>query len=119
MLCLGGEFIELYGNLNFPFLNVPLIAPFWGDIDTENTGEVLYRFTANQTLISVVNSYINNAFDIETSMEILFIATWSRVIQYNTDSSQVTINNYYTKSINNYYYCYFTLVQHFPTCLSN
>ena len=90
----GGEFIQLYSNLEFPFPTVPLIAPFWADTDTENTGEVLYRFTANQTLISEVNLYIHDAFDMETSLEMLFIATWNRVVQYNIDSSQVTIRAY-------------------------
>lgn len=93
VVSLGGEFIhdQLYGNL--PFGSIPLIAPFWTDIDTNNTGEVLYRFTANLTLINEVTSYINDAFNSEFSTEMLFIATWNRVVQYDIDPSSYKVFN--------------------------
>ena len=80
-------------SLNRPFLNyqseqLPLpedafIAPFWDDVDVRTGGQILYRYSDDDTLLRHIGDIIDNAFlsDHECCFnpELLFIATWDRV----------------------------------------
>jgi hypothetical protein len=71
-------------SANSPLLtNYTLIAPFWDrnyfiSGQTGQVGQILYRYSDNQTLLSQIGTYITTAFDSTFSPGLLFITTWDR-----------------------------------------
>jgi len=54
-----------YSASGFPF-NVPMVAPFWGDVDTRNTagGEIYYKLSATNLIVTWDNvGYYNQEVD--------------------------------------------------------
>ena len=68
----------------FPLLttNATLIAPFLDDVDITSRGEIFFRFSVDETLLNEVAFNISQAFGINFSPSLLFIATWNRVAGY-------------------------------------
>ena len=78
----------------FSLTNQPLVAPFWGDVDTRSSGEVFYRLTTNQALLAEVGmeirrSFVNSRGFFPTS---LFIATWNDVGYYENHADLVGVS---------------------------
>ena len=62
-----------------------IIAPFWADVDTTGTGNILYRETTDADLLQRADNDIRRAFSAITfSSKYLFIATWDHVGFYNS-----------------------------------
>ncbi len=69
-----------------------LIAPFWADVDTRETGNVQYRQTADSELLeraakSIQSSFVDHA---EFSPSFLIIATWQDVGYFNRKRDKVS-----------------------------
>ena len=80
-----------YTPQKFPLNNsVPVIAPFWADIDTQGIGNVWYRETTDQDIVLKVRDIVLDAFPSTssgfTAAELIFIGTWERVGYFNFDS---------------------------------
>ena len=56
-----------------------LIAPFWDTIITFNGGQVLFRHTNDEDLLTQVGTTINEAFMEDFSPVLLLIVTWDAV----------------------------------------
>ena len=65
----------------FPFLSVPLIAPYWENFDLRTGGNLFYRQTSNTTLLQTVQDLLQESLPSARSFfpTSLFIATWDRV----------------------------------------
>ena len=64
----------------FPlFTNDVLIAPFWDFIETFFGGQVLFRHTNNEDLLTQVGTTINETFMVDFSPTLLLVVTWDRV----------------------------------------
>lgn len=61
-----------------------LISPFWGDVDTRNGGNVLYRESTDTLLLQRVTRDVRRAFVDQQKFTAtwVFIATWDRVAFY-------------------------------------
>lgn len=73
-----------FSPVPFP-LNVPVIAPFWSDIDTTNYGDIFFRKETNPSILNLISSNINQAFPyLNNSYEssISIIITWYKVASY-------------------------------------
>ena len=78
VLSFGDSFFD-FNPRPFPLTrNDVLIAPFWEDINVQG-GQVLYRLSDNETLLSRVGSTINDALGGDFSPLILFIASWINI----------------------------------------
>ena len=78
----------------FSLTNQPLVAPFWGDVDTRSSGNVFYRQTSDQALLDEVGmeirrSFVNSRGFFPTS---LFIATWNDVGYYDNHADLVSVS---------------------------
>ena len=70
-----------------------MIAPFWADVDTRGTGDIVYRETTDADLLQRADNDIRAAFPtIIFSSEYLFIATWDHVGFYNRQVNKVKIH---------------------------
>lgn len=80
-----------FQSRSFPFDSHPLIAPFWGDVDLVQSGDIFYRETNDSTLLMRVHDNITATLPTEDSFvpTHLFIATWDNVPQYLGDSDKV------------------------------
>ena len=90
-LLLGLLQVNSFGTLSFsgPFLDFPpqrfpipfdgLIAPFWSSNDNRFGGQILYRFTDNQTVLDAISANISAAFDTNFYPVTAFIVTWNQV----------------------------------------
>ena len=79
MLSFRAPFLDFL-PLPFPLAaNEILIAPFWNDYDVTQGGDILFRFSNDETLLSAVGALINDAFLSGFSPQVLFIATWDGV----------------------------------------
>ena len=79
MLSFRAPFLDFF-PLPFPLAeNDTLIAPFWNDYDVTQGGDILFRFSNDEALLSAVGSSINDAFLSNFSPQVLFIATWDGV----------------------------------------
>jgi len=78
----------------FSLTNQPLVAPFWGDVDTRSSGEVFYRLTTNQTLLADVGMEIRRSFVSSRGFfpTSLFIATWNDVGYYENHTNLVSVS---------------------------
>lgn len=83
-----------YLNYALP-LSIPMIAPFYADIDTRITGKVYYRQTTNPDQLNLANGYISSVFTSGLNFQAnsLFIATWVDVGPYRNNLSFVDPNN--------------------------
>ena len=68
----------------FPSTGLPLIAPFWDDIDITRFGSIFYRQTSNITLLQRARDQLQELFPSSGNFTptTLFIATWDRVAQF-------------------------------------
>ena len=79
----------------FPLVDsVPVIAPYWADVDTRGTGSVSYRLTTDPEIILRVRNEIAVAFpQLSTSFiaQEVVVATWDRVGYFNMQTNLVII----------------------------
>jgi hypothetical protein len=70
-------------------VNMPMIAPFWADIDTRVGGQIFFRESVDPTLRTKAANEIKNVFPQFSGLELnwLFIATWNDVGFYGADST--------------------------------
>ena len=83
--------------LSFPMSGgFQLIAPYWADVDTRGTGNILYRQTTDPDLLARATSEIRAAFPEYRNITIqnLLIATWYRVGYYSQSSDKVRATSY-------------------------
>ena len=68
----------------FPLNNhIPLIAPFWDDVDITRSGNIFFRQTSNATLLQRARDQLQLFSSSGNFTPImLFIATWDRVAPY-------------------------------------
>ena len=74
--------------------SVPVIAPYWADVDTRGTGNVWYRLTTVPEIILRVRNEIAVAFpQLSTSFiaQEVVVATWDRVGYYERQTDKVII----------------------------
>ena len=69
-------------------IRVPVIAPFWDDVDTVQGGNVSYQITTDPILLERVYISLQNRFG-RFFPTYLVIATWNNVPEYGTASLQV------------------------------
>ena len=77
------QFTE-FSPRRFPLNNLlPLIAPFWDDVDIRRFGNVFYRKTSNVTLLQRARVQLQELFPSSGNFTptTLFIATWDSVAQ--------------------------------------
>ena len=69
------------------------VAPFWADVDTTNAGDVWYRETTSQDLLTKANMQIMQAFPLQIPFTAthLFIATWDKVGYFDSKMDKVII----------------------------
>ena len=72
--------------------NVPLIAPFWDNVDIERFGNISYRETTDNTLLQKAHAQLQEFFPSSGSFAptTLFIATWDQVAAFE-GGSQVSV----------------------------
>ena len=65
----------------FPFFGLPLIAPFWEDVDIRRFGTIFYRQTSSPTLLQRARNELQELFPSSGNFNptSLVIATWDRV----------------------------------------
>ena len=70
--------------------NIPLIAPFWDNVDIERFGNISYRETSDFTLLQKANAQLQELFPSAGSFTstTLFIATWDRVAEFEGGSAE-------------------------------
>ena len=89
------EALSGYTPERFPLNNsVPVIAPYWADVDTRGTGNVWYRLTTVPEIILRVRNEIAVAFpQLSTSFiaQEVVVATWDRVGYYERQTDKVII----------------------------
>lgn len=79
-----GESFGSFGPEPFPLLsNSTLIAPFWDDINTELAGDVYYRLSEDEELLSTVGYNIDVVFAVRFQPTLAFIVTWDRVAEFS------------------------------------
>ena len=69
----------------FPLNNsVPLIAPFWDDVDIRRYGNIFFRVTSNASLLQIAYNQLQKWFPSSGNFTptTLFTATWDRVPQF-------------------------------------
>ncbi|XP_048450359.1 sushi, nidogen and EGF-like domain-containing protein 1, partial [Rhincodon typus] len=67
----------------------PFIAPFWGDVDTRNGGEIYYRQSSEPRLLQRASADINrHAPSLQFQAQWVFVATWDRVAFYGSQTSK-------------------------------
>ena len=75
----------------FPRMGSPMLAPFWGDVDTlgVDSGEIRYRLTNDSDLVALAIDDVLAVYPTFTSFTPtqLLIATWDRVRHYDSRSS--------------------------------
>ncbi|XP_035660312.1 protein mesh-like [Branchiostoma floridae] len=67
-----------------------LITPFWGDVDTRNGGDVMYRETTDTSILERATSDITSAFPDQPNFRAswVFVATWHEVAYYGSRSNK-------------------------------
>ena len=72
--------------------NIPLIAPFWDNVDIERFGNISYRETTDNTLLQKAHAQLQEFFPSSGSFAptTLFIATWDQVAAFE-GGSQVSV----------------------------
>lgn len=92
--------IPNFFNIQFP-LDYPLIAPFYTNVDTRQTGTVSYYETNNPSVLRRATDNVRRYFSNQDSFQAtsLFIVTWFEVGYYNRRSDKT--NTYQLIIINN------------------
>ena len=91
----------------FPLNNsIPLIAPFWDDVDIRRCGNIFYRGTSNATLLQRSRDQLQELFPSSDNFTptTMFIATWDRVpslAMRSQVSAYIILNYYITTHCNN------------------
>ena len=75
-----------------------IIAPYWADVDTRGTGQVLYRQSTDPSLLARASREIQAAFSLTYNIEIrnLLISTWNAVGYYYRKTDKVHMHMHYT-----------------------
>ena len=83
ILSFRSEYLQ-YSPQLFPFTGLPVIAPFWDDIDITRFGSISYRQTNDTTLLQRARDQLQELFPSSGNFTptTLFIATWDRVAQF-------------------------------------
>ena len=70
--------------------NVPLIAPFWDNVDIERFGNISYRETSDCALLQKAQSQLQELFPSSGDFNptTLFIATWDQVAVFEEGSAE-------------------------------
>ena len=88
--------------LSFPlvFSTQKIITPYWADVDTRGTGQILYRQSTDPSLLARASQEIRAAFSLTYNVEIrnLLISTWNAVGYYyrKTDKVHMYMNCMHT-----------------------
>ena len=84
--------VSRYDEQAFPISGSPFITPYWGDVDTRGTGEVLYRQTSDSSLLENARSDVLSVYTEFTSFTptSLLIATWDHVGYFNSQTDLVS-----------------------------
>ena len=69
-----------------------LIALFWEDHDVRHGGQIFYRFAQDVPCLSEVGSEVSDAFGVNFSPTMLFIATWDEVARYSYHSVRLSLS---------------------------
>ena len=71
-----------------------IIAPYWADVDTRGTGQILYRQSTDPSLLARASREIQTALSLSGNIEIrnLLIATWDAVGYYYMNRDKVTMD---------------------------
>ena len=86
-----------YTPTEFPLSGgVPIVAPFWADVDTRGTGNIWVRESSTDTAaVEKVKAIVANAFiDLPefTASEVI-IQTWDHVGYYNNKTDKVLLRD--------------------------
>ncbi|KAJ7304140.1 hypothetical protein JRQ81_011668 [Phrynocephalus forsythii] len=66
------------------------VAPFWGDVNNVEGGDIYYRQTKDPEVLAKINQDINRYYpDSHFKADWAFIATWDRVAYYGSESNKV------------------------------
>ena len=73
-------------------IGLPLVAPFWADVDTRGTGAVWIRNTSDVAILNKAEEDIQRAFSNEIIFEpeFAFIATWDGVGYFDSHTDKVS-----------------------------
>ena len=73
-----------------------IIAPYWADVDTRGTGQVLYRQSTDPSLLARASGEIQTALSLTRNIEIknLLITTWNAVGYYFRNTDKVHTHMY-------------------------
>ncbi len=83
IISIGAPFMDWIPS-PFPYLGIPLVAPFWHDVNTEFGGRIYYRQTSNPLLVQQFTSEVKDVTHFDCfAPTALFIATWLRVPPYS------------------------------------
>ena len=87
-----GEKLQGYSGEHLSLVNTTLVAPFWADVDTRESGEVFYRQTNESSCITNVATMLRAVFEDAVGFTpfTVFIATWNNVGYYNRNRNQVS-----------------------------
>ena len=80
--------------LSLPLIGTQqIIAPYWADVDTRGTGQVLYRQSTDPSLLARASREIQTALSLTRNIEIknLLITTWNAVGYYFRNTDKVYI----------------------------
>ena len=82
--------INNYTPLPLP-RSTPFIAPFWGDVDETEAGQILFRETDNFTLLARATNEIQEALPLSQNVNVtnLLIATWDAVGHFGGNTDKV------------------------------
>ena len=88
-----------YRPQRFPLNNlIPLIAPFWDDVDIRRYGNIFFRETSNANLLQRAHDQLQELFPFSANFTptTMFIATWDRVAPYFGRSEELQVSAYIT-----------------------
>ena len=97
ILSFRSQYLQYFPEM-FPSTGLPLIAPFWIDIDITRFGNIYYRITSNATLLQRARDQLQELFRPSAIFipSTLFIATWDQVAEFvpffRVAGPQVTVN---------------------------
>ena len=82
ILSFRSQYLQYFPEM-FPSTGLPLIAPFWNDVDIRRFGNTSYRITSNATLLQRARDQLQELFPSSGNFTptTLFIATWDRVAE--------------------------------------
>jgi WD40 repeat protein len=78
-----------YSPKKYP-TSIPLISPFWSDINTEVGGQIYYRKSSSSSDLNQAKSDIANVYATTFNPSRVYITTWNQVAAYDGSSA---VNN--------------------------